>query len=510
MHIADALKESRTLNMSQGSKALVQAVASAGAVILCVSNAFKISATCRTQVEHARKLGKFLVPVVLDSNWQPGKAGWLAMIDEPLIFLDETAGGMESAMEEILSRLELHAADCSKTLSVRSNRSTSLASRLGRAGSVNLKHHDVLDDEAHAQSQECPTLQVRSRSKSVAVGQHMSDVVEVTRASLRFKKSATSPDTPRTRNRRSLSADRTALEAPPTPREGEIRLPKPAISPRHAMAPTAALPDVLSLKPGGGGGGGGGGEDSPDGADDISKILPGATSSAMRRSAVLFGQSPQPSEASMASTFSEHLLRSHSAAEHSLSILQADLIERGRQTEAELRSALNTAELGRQEAERKCQHLELARMESATKRQLDSALAEAAAREQKAKHETDLVTLRQEHETDLVTLRQEHETDLVTLRQELDAVVQKCAKARAARAKADRGEEKAQSQLEMFEAKQRGAVGMQRMVATAAAACLAAACALYINSPKGLHGVAATCLVLCAVTLCVVIGAGAR
>eukprot|EP01051_Picozoa_sp_SAG22_P008083 SAG22_NODE_596_length_8727_cov_107.360338_9_plen_651_part_00 len=520
-------RQSRTLGCwdAQSTKVLVQAVHKAEVVILLVSNAYKISQACRTQAEHARKTGKHLIPVVVDTNFRSSDGAWLAALmgseaDDPIRLdgLDGSSEQSELAMQAILDRLGAHAARSCKMSSQRSGRgSRALSRQLTLAHSQSSMTVDTTDSAADSE-----TTGGSSRY-------HMTDVVEATAANrLKSRRNGggggaaekgddglhhSSSSSSSSSRLRSVS-DSAALVrmASSTASSGSPPLPPP-LSPR-LQSVSSSVPPVPEMvlgraSAGGGSSGGSGGGGSPprvnssdgSGRQDVSTPLRksisfgggdisglGIVSGSVGPTSTSNGNDNSHGSDNSLSLLHDQLLRSHSKVEQELAVIKAET----RLTE-QLHTAVAAADRGRHDAEMQTQRtqLELARLQAQCEVQGQAA---AVARRADA--------------AEAAVAAQAAESRLAAMRREVEAARQAQAAAETGRVVAERAAEKTSSRLALFEARRTGEQHLQRVVATAGIASVAAAAALYLNSPSGSHGVAAASLLISAVALCIVVVTG--
>ena len=67
-------------------EAMAQAVERAKAVIICMSEKYKISPNCRTEGEYTFQLRKPIVPLLMQRKYKPD--GWLGMLLGAKLFID--------------------------------------------------------------------------------------------------------------------------------------------------------------------------------------------------------------------------------------------------------------------------------------------------------------------------------------------------------------------------------------------------------------------------------------
>ncbi|KAJ8035980.1 hypothetical protein HOLleu_19825 [Holothuria leucospilota] len=67
-------------------QAMAEAVEKAAAVIVCVSEGYKMSPNCRTEAEYAYQLQKWIIPLMMDMYYEPD--GWLGLILGAKYYMD--------------------------------------------------------------------------------------------------------------------------------------------------------------------------------------------------------------------------------------------------------------------------------------------------------------------------------------------------------------------------------------------------------------------------------------
>lgn len=86
---------------------MADAVENASIVLLCYSNSYKMSSNCRLEAEYARKLGKNLIPIKVESKYNPD--GWLGILLGEKKYIDFSSAEKiadKSKITELFERID--------------------------------------------------------------------------------------------------------------------------------------------------------------------------------------------------------------------------------------------------------------------------------------------------------------------------------------------------------------------------------------------------------------------
>jgi len=88
-------------------ESMANAVESSSVVLVCMSRKYKESANCRLEGEYAFKKKKIIIPLMMQSNWEP--EGWLgAIAGTKLYFSFSDPSSYQASLEGVLKELKRH------------------------------------------------------------------------------------------------------------------------------------------------------------------------------------------------------------------------------------------------------------------------------------------------------------------------------------------------------------------------------------------------------------------
>eukprot|EP00057_Strongylocentrotus_purpuratus_P003753 XP_003727285.1 PREDICTED: uncharacterized protein LOC100890026 [Strongylocentrotus purpuratus] len=96
-------------------QAMAEAVEKSYVVLMCISEGYKESPNCRTEAEYTFKLGKCIIPVMMEEYYQPD--GWLGIILGSKLYMD-FSGKLDQTeeMKKLLREVQTNHADAGDTV----------------------------------------------------------------------------------------------------------------------------------------------------------------------------------------------------------------------------------------------------------------------------------------------------------------------------------------------------------------------------------------------------------